>query len=359
MASHPQEPKVQNHDSVRAVHWDGRSLRLLDQRLLPERVEYLALEDSGAVAEAIRGMVVRGAPAIGITAAYAVVLAVRRRLADAGRQWRDAVEPDLQNLAAARPTAVNLTWAIERMRALLDAQPEDPLAATLELAERIHREDVAGNRQMGRLGAALIAPGSGVLTHCNTGSLATGGFGTALGVIRRAWGDGRLSAVFADETRPWLQGSRLTAWELDQDGIPVTLICEAAAASLMARGRVQWVVVGADRIAANGDVANKIGTYALAVLARHHGVRFMVAAPTSTLDLSAADGKAIAIEERPAEELLRCAGARIAPNGAQAWNPVFDVTPASLVDAIVTERGVVEQPGHGTGQFERWVRQKI
>jgi methylthioribose-1-phosphate isomerase len=359
MASYPQGPKVQDHDSVRAVHWDGGALRLLDQRLLPDRVEYLVLEDSGAVAEAIRSMVVRGAPAIGITAAYAVVLAVRHRLAEAGRQWREALEPDLQTLAAARPTAVNLTWAIEQMRVLLDAQPADPLAAALQLAERIHSEDVAGNRQMGRLGAALIAPGSGVLTHCNTGSLATGGFGTALGVIRSAWGEGRLSGVFADETRPWLQGSRLTAWELAQDGIPVTLICEAAAASLMARGRVQWVVVGADRIAANGDVANKIGTYALAVLARHHGLRFMVAAPTSTLDLSAADGAAIAVEERPAEEILHCGSGRIAPEGTRAWNPVFDVTPAGLIDAIVTERGVVEQPGRGTAQFERWLGEKI
>lgn len=358
MASHPPGPKVQDHDSVRAVQWDGQALRLLDQRLLPERSEYLELKDSAEVAEAIRTMVVRGAPAIGIAAAYGVVLALRRRLAEDPQRWRDALETDLRLLAAARPTAVNLTWAIARMRSLLGGRPEEPLAAALQLAERIHREDVAGNREMGRLGAALIAAGSGVLTHCNTGSLATGGYGTALGVIRSAWREDRLRAVFADETRPWLQGSRLTAWELAQDGIPVTLICEAAAASLMARGLVQWVIVGADRIAANGDVANKIGTYALAVLARYHGVRVMVAAPTSTLDLSAADGGAIAVEERPAEEVLSCGGGRMAPPGAQAWNPVFDITPAVLIDAIVTEQGVVEQPGRGTSQFARWLRGK-
>lgn len=331
------------HDSVRAVQWTGDHLRLLDQRRLPGECAYLDLRDAGAAADAIRDMVVRGAPAIGITAAYAVVMAARaipRETAD----WSAALGPDLERLAAARPTAVNLFWALARMRRVIEAGGTD-LPDRLETeARRIHDEDLAANRRMGALGAALLAPAEAVLTHCNTGSLATGGYGTALGVIRSAFAEGRIRKVYADETRPWLQGARLTAWELVQDGIPVDLICEGAAASLLRGGRVGWVVVGADRIAANGDTANKVGTYALAVLARHHGVRFMVVAPTSTIDMDTPDGAAIPIEERAAGEILSLAGHRVAAEGAGAWNPAFDVTPAELIDAIVTEKGVVERP---------------
>jgi len=230
------------------------------------------------------------------------------------------------------------------MRRILEAAPTDPVAALLDEARAIHDEDIAANYRMGELGAAFIAAGSGVLTHCNTGSLATGGFGTALGVIRQAWREQRLAHIFADETRPWLQGARLTAWELLQDGIPVDLLVEGAAAALMRSGQVQWVIVGSDRIAANGDVANKIGTYSLAVNARHHGVKFMVVAPSSTVDMDTPDGHHIPIETREPAEILQLAGQPVAAEGAGAWNPVFDVTPAELVDVIVTERGVVERP---------------
>jgi methylthioribose-1-phosphate isomerase len=334
------------HDSIRAVQWTGAALRLLDQRELPLRESYLTLEDAGAVARAITDMVVRGAPAIGITAAYGVVLAVRARHAEAPRDWKALVEQDLALLAASRPTAVNLFWAIERMRSAIAAAPveEDPVPVLLAEARRIHEADVAANLRMGELGAALIDPACEVLTHCNTGALATGGYGTALGVIRTGYEAGRIRGVYADETRPWLQGSRLTAWELVQEGIPVTLIADGAAAHLMRGGGIGWVIVGADRIAANGDTANKIGTYAAAVAARYHGVRFMVVAPSSTVDLSVADGSAIPIEARSPEEVLSLAGHRVAAPGAQAWNPAFDVTPAELIDAIVTERGVVQRP---------------
>jgi methylthioribose-1-phosphate isomerase len=250
----------------------------------------------------------------------------------------------LQALAASRPTAVNLFWALARMRACIASAEGDPLPALLAEARAIHDEDIQANRRMGELGAALLTDTTGVLTHCNTGSLATGGYGTALGVIRSGWATGRIRSVFADETRPWLQGARLTAWELVRDGIPVTLLADSAAAQLMRAGRVQWVIVGSDRIAANGDVANKIGTYSLAVNARHHGVRFMVVAPTSTVDMQIASGADIPIENRDPAEVLALGGQRVAAPGAEAWNPAFDVTPAELVDAIVTERGVVERP---------------
>jgi methylthioribose-1-phosphate isomerase len=289
-------------------------------------------------------MVVRGAPAIGITAAYAIVLAARQRYAESATDWRSLIESDLQQLAASRPTAVNLFWAIERMRHRLRDIEGDPVDTLLQEAKAIHAEDIAANLKMGEFGASLIDKGSSVLTHCNAGALATGGHGTALGVIRSAHADGKLANVYADETRPWLQGARLTAWELLQDQIPVTLVAEGAAAWLMKQGKVQWVIVGSDRIVANGDVANKIGTYSLAVLARQHGVRFMVAAPTSTIDMAINDGADIPIEQRDADELLCCGGQRIAAEGAGAWNPVFDVTPAELVDAIVTERGIIEKP---------------
>jgi len=332
-------------DRVRAVEWSEDGLRLLDQRLLPERVEYVRCESAADVAQAIRHMVVRGAPAIGIAAAYGVVLGARRRYRENPANWRQALEEDLELLNAARPTAVNLAWAIARMRRrLAELSTDDPTGGLLEEAQRIHAEDIDANRTMGRLGAELIAPGSRVLTHCNTGALATGGYGTALGVVRAGAAAGRIVHTYANETRPWLQGARLTAWELLQEGIPATLIADSAAAYLMRQGKVQWVIVGADRIAANGDVANKIGTYMTALAARHHGVRFMVVAPTATIDLETPDGAAIPIEERPAAEVAGYGGRRTAPEGVAVWNPAFDVTPAELVDALVTERGVVLAP---------------
>jgi methylthioribose-1-phosphate isomerase len=333
-----------DHDTVRPIVWRDDALHLLDQRLLPGRREEVVCRDVRAAAEAIRNMTVRGAPAIGITAAYGVALAARERYAQAEARWRRDIEPDLELLAGTRPTAVNLFWAIERMRGLLAGCQGDPFPALLEAARAIHDEDVAANRRMGELGAELIRESCAVLTHCNAGSLATGGYGTALGVVRAGFAAGRIEGVFADETRPWLQGARLTAWELMQDGIPVTLVAEGAGAYLMKQGAVDWLIVGADRVAANGDVANKIGTYSAVLSARHHGVKVMVVAPTSTVDLDTPNGEAIPIETRSEAELLCLGGQRVAPEGAHAWNPVFDVTPAALIDAIVTERGVILAP---------------
>jgi len=328
-----------------AAVWHDSRLCLLDQRMLPERGAFLPLDTAAAAARAIADMVVRGAPAIGIAAAYAVVLAARDAYVRSGAGWRAAIDRDLALLAASRPTAVNLFWAIERMKRLMDGLSEqDPVPALLDEALAIHAEDRAANRTMGELGAAMIQGPTDVITHCNAGALATGGYGTALGVIRSAFAAGRIRRVYADETRPWMQGTRLTAWELAQSGIPVTVQTDGAAASLMAAGGIGWVIVGSDRIAANGDVANKIGTYALAVLARYHGVGLMVAAPTSTIDMLVASGADIPIEERDPDEVLTCGGRRLGPEGVGARNPVFDITPAALVDCIVTERGVVESP---------------
>jgi methylthioribose-1-phosphate isomerase len=329
------------HDTVRAIEWREDRLYLLDQRLLPLQQDFIAYSDAPAVAEAIRDMVVRGAPAIGISAAYAVVLSAIQHAGE--DDWKSAVLEEIECLAASRPTAVNLFWALRRMRQCIEDQDAAPVDLLLAEARRIHEEDAEANHRMGELGAALVDSGD-VITHCNAGALATGGYGTALGVIRSAFAADKIGRVYADETRPWMQGARLTAWELLQDHIPVTLLCEGAAASLMKSGRISWVIVGSDRIAANGDVANKIGTYSLAVNARHHGVRFMVVAPTSTVDMQAAGAADIPIEERDAMEVLGLAGKRIAAEGAEAWNPAFDVTPAELVDAIVTEKGVVLKP---------------
>ena len=331
-------------ETLRPCRWTGDSLALLDQRALPGRERWLECASADEVARAIREMVVRGAPAIGISAAYGVVLAARRAFREQPGRWREAMEDDLTVLAAARPTAVNLGWALERMRGAAARATGNPERMLLAEALAIHEEDVDANRRMGALGAALIEERCDILTHCNTGSLATGGYGTALGVIRDAWRQGKISRVYADETRPWLQGARLTAWELVQDDIPVRLLADGAASFLLDRGSVAWVVVGADRVAANGDVANKIGTYSLAVSARHHGVGFMVVAPVSTIDPDCPDGAAIPIEERTAAELLRLGEQDIAASGAEAWNPVFDITPAGLVDVLVTERGVVHRP---------------
>ncbi|WP_290631420.1 S-methyl-5-thioribose-1-phosphate isomerase [Aquisalimonas sp.] len=337
-------------DTIRPVVWQEDHLQLLDQRLLPGETSWLQFHDSAAVAGAIRDMVVRGAPAIGIAAAYGAVLAAREAVATAPADWLPRFEQALAVLGDARPTAVNLRWALARQRRQVDASTGDPAAVLLREARAIFDEDLAANRRMGELGAGLMTEPGGVLTHCNTGSLATAGYGTALGVIRSAWAQQRIERVYADETRPWLQGARLTAWELLQDGIPVTLLADAAAPALMRSGAVRWVVVGADRVTANGDVANKIGTYALALAARHHGVGFMVVAPTSTVDMALPCGDAIAIETRDAAEVLGVHGTAVAAPGADAWNPVFDVPPAALVDALVTEAGVIHRPDAGRMQ---------
>jgi len=335
-------------EKIKAIEWRDGTLHLLDQRLLPLEEAWRTYDSAVGVAGAIRDMVVRGAPAIGISAAYGVVLGARQRLA-AGGDWRAALEEDFRVLAESRPTAVNLFWALDRMRERLARLKagEDLLAALEAEAVGIHESDREANLTMAQLGVELIRKHSGkpqaLLTHCNTGALATGGFGTALGVIRAAHLEGLVERVYADETRPWLQGSRLTAWELAEEGVPVSLNVDGAAAHLMKTRGITWVIVGADRITAEGDVANKIGTYQLAVVAMHHGVRFMVVAPSSTIDMSLQGGEEIPIEERDGRELLEVGGKRVAA-AVEAVNPVFDVTPADLIDAIVTERGVVERP---------------
>ncbi|MDY4339683.1 S-methyl-5-thioribose-1-phosphate isomerase [Xanthomonas sp. LF07-6] len=332
------------YDHIRPILWTGDALELLDQRKLPFAVEHVRCTDSDQVAAAIHALAVRGAPAIGIAAGWGTVLAARQVQAENGAEALLKLEPALQRLNAARPTAVNLAWALARMRGALGAAGSDWPSVLEREAQAIAEEDLAANRHMGALGAGLIVPGSGVLTHCNTGSLATAGFGTALGVIRAGVAKQRIAKVFAGETRPWLQGARLTVWELQQDGIDATLIADSAASHLMKTGAVQWVIVGADRICANGDTANKIGTYQLAIAARHHGVKFMVVAPSSTVDMDTVDGAQIEIEQRDPGELFGVGGTRTVADGIAAWNPVFDVTPADLIDAIVTERGVIERP---------------
>jgi methylthioribose-1-phosphate isomerase len=344
--------------TITPLRWEGRGLSLLDQRLLPTREEYVLCETDDAVAAAIAQMVVRGAPAIGIAGAYGAVLAARSAYTVHGERWRDALPSAFARLQAARPTAVNLAWAIERMSRLIPALADgDPTSALLAEARAIEAEDLAANRRMGELGGAYVAHGSRVMTHCNAGALATAGYGTALGVIRHAHAAGKGIEVFATETRPWLQGARLTAWELSRDGIPVRLITDGSAAHVMRQAKISWVIVGADRIAANGDVANKIGTFTLALAARALGVRFMVVAPLSTVDLATPSGSAIPIEERPGDEVLSVAGTRFAAPGVAALNPVFDVTPAALVDVLVTEAGVLERPGEaGLSRLVRTAR---
>jgi len=333
---------------LKALKYKDKCLSCLDQRRLPHEEVWVRCSNATSVAEVIRDMVVRGAPAIGIAGAWGYVLAAWSAWGRGEEVSVEALEADYRSLAEARPTAVNLVWALDRMvrhlAGLTGRSDEARLAALEAEAHAIEAADLEANLRMGQSGAALIEAGKAVLTHCNTGALATGGHGTALGVIRDAWSAGRVERVYVDETRPWLQGARLTAWELEQEGIPYRLIVDSAAASVLASGRVSWVVVGADRVAANGDVANKIGTYGLAVLARHHGVKVMVVAPTSTIDRNCPDGRAIAIEQRPAEEVRSLAGRPIAPGGAAVHNPSFDVTPADLVDALVTEEGVVRRP---------------
>jgi methylthioribose-1-phosphate isomerase len=335
-----EEPRV-----VPTVSWEDGVVVMIDQRRLPAEEVYVRCHDHHAVATAIRDMAIRGAPAIGVAAAMGVALGVRGSSAE-GPALRSELDAICAELGATRPTAVNLFWAIDRMRRRFDALAAVGDGALREglVAEAlaVHSEDIEACRRMGDLGAALLPDQARVLTHCNAGALATAGYGTALGVIRSAARLGKLRHVFADETRPYLQGARLTAWELD--GIPTTLIADNMAGHMMATGEVDAVIVGADRIAANGDVANKIGTYTLAVLARENGVPFYVAAPVSTLDLATASGKEIPIEERPPEEVTHHGGRRLAPEGIAVRNPAFDVTPHRYVTAIVSERGVARAP---------------
>ena len=331
---------------VEPIRWHEDYLLLLDQTRLPQAEEWITVRHSIEAVTAIREMRVRGAPAIGVTGAFAVALAARDISSKTMPPFLRALEAAGEEVAAARPTAVNLAWAVARCLevARLCASPAEARARLLEEASRIQAEDVRANKALGAHGAALIPDGGTVLTHCNAGALATAGYGTALGVMRAAWEEGTRFSVFCTETRPWLQGARLTTWELQQLRIPASLIVDSAAASLMSRGEVQAVLVGADRIAANGDVANKIGTYGLAVLANSHGIPFYVAAPLSTVDMDAATGETIPIEERAALEVTHIAGQAIAPDGISVRNPVFDVTPFSYVTAIVTEQGVVRAP---------------
>ena len=337
---------MNKNNTLRWISQPSPCLELLDQRLLPRRVEYVVCANAEDTARAIHNMVVRGAPAIGCAAAYGVALEALSLSGQSRDAFAAGIERAVERLAVSRPTAVNLAWALTRMRRVLE-RGGDALAL-LDEAHAITREDVAANQAMGALGAALLSDGMRVLTHCNAGALATAGHGTALGVIRSAVEAGKRLHVYADETRPFLQGARLTAWELWQDDIPVTLIADNAAGFLMSRSEIDAVIVGADRIAANGDVANKIGTYPVAVLARRHGIPFYVAAPESTFDLALASGADIPIEERAPEEVTHVAGVRIAAEGVAVRNPVFDVTPAELVTALITERAVIHAPDAAT-----------
>jgi methylthioribose-1-phosphate isomerase len=333
---------------IAPVRWRGDRLVLLDQTRLPAQAVERAYDSWQTVAEAIRGLVVRGAPAIGVAAAFAVALAARASGAKDFPGLLADLEEAIKGLAATRPTAVNLFWALERMRRVATEQRALPLEALrarlLAEAQAILDEDVAANRAMGSHGAALVPEGARILTHCNAGALATAGYGTAGGVIRAAHERGKVALVWVDETRPVMQGSRLTAWEMVQEGIPHRLISDVAAGYVMKRGEVDLVVTGADRIAANGDTANKIGTYALAVLARHHGIPFYVAAPSSSIDPGIATGADIVIEERDPAEVRGMAGRETAPADSPVFNPAFDVTPAELISAIITERGVCRPP---------------
>jgi len=333
--------------AVETLRWRDGRLELIDQRLLPGRLEYVKCTSAAEVAVAIRAMAVRGAPAIGCAAAFGIALEAQREKHRAPEPFSDAMEIAFRALADSRPTAVNLFWALERMRTVLGAHAGDPKAAAVKLTEAalaLLHADLETNRAIGRAGATLVPDGARILTHCNTGARATAGHGTALGVVRSARDAGKRVSVIAGETRPYLQGARLTAWELTRERIPVTLIADSAAGHLMSRGKVDLVIVGADRIAANGDVANKIGTYTLAVLAGRHGIPFYGAAPLSTIDMSIADGSAIPIEERGAAEVTGYAGVRWAPEGVAVANPAFDVTPSALVSALVTEKGVIGRP---------------
>ena len=331
---------------MKPIYWEDGKVRLIDQTRLPLEEVWLEFDNYRDVIRAIKEMRVRGAPAIGLAGAYALALAAKEMMRSKSGSLASGLDVAALEIKAARPTGANLQWAVDRMLAVSKAvgTGENTVTALITEAISIHAKDEEGNRRIGEFGASLIPQGSAVLTHCNAGALATGGYGTALGVVRSAWTAGRVSEVLATETRPLLQGARLTAWELARDGINVTLIADSAAGHLLNSGRVQAVVVGADRVAANGDAANKIGTYSLAVLAAENKVPFYVAAPTSTVDIFVSSGKDIPIEERAPEEVTHVGGSRVAADGVRVLNPAFDVTPGRYVTAIVTERGVVREP---------------
>ena len=333
---------------IKTLEWTPEGVRFIDQTRLPTEEVYVTCRSYPEVAAAIRDMVVRGAPAIGVTASMGIALGMLQSSAKDEPGLREEFDQIAAAMAATRPTAVNLFWGIERMRRTFEAVARLPRpqvkAALVREAQQMYREDIAANQSMGQHGAALMPSSGGVLTHCNAGALATCGYGTALGVIRAAIESGKKLHIFADETRPFLQGARLTAWELHKDGIPTTVIADSMAGSMMRRGRIQAVVVGADRIAANGDVANKIGTYTVAVLAREHGIPFYVAAPWSTVDMTTPSGDQIPIEERSPREITHHGGKQMAPDGVLVENPAFDVTPSEYVTAIITERGVAREP---------------
>ena len=334
----------------KTIEWKEDRVRILDQRRLPREIRYLDCQDASSVARAIRTMAIRGAPAIGVAAAMGIALAAKKAGDRRAERFLKGVARVCQEMKRTRPTAVNLYWAVDRMERILDQVPlygvEKARRNLVAEALRIHKEDVEVNRKIGKYGKGLIKNGDGVLTHCNAGALATGGYGTALGVIYAARDQGKKFQVFVDETRPMLQGCRLTAWELVQEKIPATLITDNMAGVLMRKGLVDLVVVGADRIARNGDTANKIGTYGLAVLSKSHDIPFYVAAPTSTLDLSLVSGEEIPIEERSVAEVTHFCGYLIAPKGMKAFNPAFDVTPHSLINGIITEKGIIRRPFH-------------
>jgi len=332
----------------KTIEWKGDRVRILDQRRLPQEIRYLDCLDASSVAQAIRTMAIRGAPAIGVAAAMGIALAAKKAGDHQANRLLKGLTKVCQEMKRTRPTAVNLFWAVDRMKKILDQVHlygvKKTKTSMVAEALRIHKEDAEVNRKIGEYGKRLIKNGDGVLTHCNAGALATGGYGTALGVIYAARDQGKKFQVFVDETRPLLQGCRLTAWELLQEKIPATLITDNMAGVLMKKGLVDLVVVGADRIARNGDTANKIGTYGLAVLSKSHGIPFYVAAPTSTFDLSLVSGEEIPIEVRNIAEVTHFCGNPIAPKGIKAFNPAFDVTPHSLINGIITEKGIVRKP---------------
>jgi len=332
----------------KTIEWKGDHVRILDQRRLPSVVRYLDCRSVSSLVSAIKQMAIRGAPALGVAAAMGVALAAQKVHSLRPEGFQKKMEEALYEIGQSRPTAKNLFWALRRMKKILDEVHLNGVKTTqkrlLEEALRIEEEDIEVNRNIGQYGKQLIQEGDGILTHCNAGALATAGYGTALGVIYAAWDEGKRFHVFADETRPLFQGARLTAWELVQKKIPVTVIADQMAASLMAQGKINLVLVGADRIAKNGDAANKIGTYGLAILSKWHHLPFYVAAPTSTIDLDINSGQEIPIEERPKEEMTHMKGRRIIPVGANVWNPAFDVTPHSLIDGIITEKGLWRRP---------------
>jgi methylthioribose-1-phosphate isomerase len=333
---------------LETLKWTDSGVLFIDQTKLPTEEVWVNCANYEAVASAIRTMIVRGAPAIGVAAAMGIALGARDLDVTSISEFRNGFGQICRDMGETRPTAVNLFWAIRRMRRRFEDISSRPIPlikqALIDEALAIHAEDIATNRAMGLNGAALMPDSGGVLTHCNAGALATAGYGTALGVIRAAVESGKQIHVFADETRPFLQGSRLTAWELMKDNIPVTLISDNMAGAIMAQGKIQAVIVGADRIAANGDTANKIGTYSVAILAREHGIPMYVAAPFSTVDLETADGSGIPIEQRDSSEVTHIGGKQIAPTGVRVENPAFDVTPARYIRAIITERGVATAP---------------